>query len=82
MAEARSQPRFCAWCGAPLEYEEHHHEPRYATLREQARQSGENPPPLPDRVEELLRGESYIGACANCRVLSHVISHHTPEGPG
>ncbi len=33
MAEARSKPRFCAWCGTPLEYEEHHHEPRYATLR-------------------------------------------------
>ncbi len=79
MPTAPRIPQFCPWCGSPIPYEEHHHEPRFASLAEQARQSGENPPPLPERVEELLRGESYVGACSNCRVLSHVISHHTPD---
>lgn len=45
------------------------------TLAEQARASGESPPPLPERVEELLRGQSFVGACPGCRLLSHVISH-------
>ena len=69
-------PQFCAWCGTPLAYEEHHHEPRYETLAKEARAQGEQPPPLPETVEELMRGDSYIGACPGCRVLSHVISHH------
>lgn len=69
-------PQFCAWCGSPLAYEKHHHEPRFATLADHARASGEDPPPLPGRVEELLRGDSYVGACPGCRILSHVISHH------
>jgi hypothetical protein len=72
---APPKPQFCAWCGSPLPYEEHHHEPRYETLAEHARESGEAPPPLPDRVEDLMRGESYIAACPSCRILSHVISH-------
>ena len=70
------QPQFCAWCGSPLAYEPHHHEPRVATLAEQARSEGKDPPPLPETVEELMSGDSYVGACPGCRVLSHVISHH------
>ena len=72
----RQKPQFCAWCGSALEYEEHHHEPHFETLAEQARARGEEPPPLPQNVEELMRGDSYIAACPGCRVLSHVISHH------
>ena len=75
MTGAPPQPQFCAWCGSPLAYEEHHHEPRMETLAEQARASGESPPQLPERVEDLLRGQSFVGACPGCRVLSHVISH-------
>lgn len=56
-------------------YEGHHHQPRFDTLAEQARAGGEDPPHLPERVEDLLRGQSYVGACPGCRVLSHVISH-------
>ncbi|CAA9486144.1 MAG: hypothetical protein AVDCRST_MAG53-1006 [uncultured Solirubrobacteraceae bacterium] len=78
MVGAPPQPQFCAWCGSALAYEEHHHEPRFVTLAEQARAGGENPPPLPERVEELLRGESYVGACSRCRVLSHLIGHRAP----
>lgn len=70
------QPKFCAWCGAPLTYEAHHHEARFETLAEQKSAQGEQPPPLPERIEELMRGDSYVGVCEGCRVLSHVISHH------
>lgn len=76
MVNPPSQPQFCAWCGSPLAYEQHHHEARFETLAGQARAKGEQPPPLPRRVEELMRGDSYIAACPGCRVLSHVISHH------
>ena len=76
MSDAPSTPQFCAWCGAPLIYEEHHHEAKFETLAKEARDKGEQPPPLPDNVEELMRGDSYVGACPGCRVLSHVISHH------
>jgi hypothetical protein len=79
MSDAPPHPRFCAWCGSPLAYEEHHHEARFETLAEQAQAAGEHPPPLPKRVEELMRGDSYIGACSQCRVLSHVISHHAQD---
>lgn len=75
MTGAPPQPQFCAWCGTPLAYEEHAHHSRVETLAEQARAGGEDPPPLPDRVEELLHGQSYVGACPGCRVLSHVIGH-------
>lgn len=76
MTDVPATPQFCAWCGSALAYEEHHHEPRFETLAEEARARGEQPPPLPDSVEELMRGDSYVGACPRCRVLSHVISHH------
>ena len=76
MSDAPSTPQFCAWCGSPLAYEEHHHEAKFETLAKEARDKGEQPPPLPDNVEELMRGDSYVGACPGCRVLSHVISHH------
>ncbi|MBA3327249.1 MAG: hypothetical protein H0T43_02990 [Solirubrobacterales bacterium] len=79
MASAPPQPQFCAWCGSPLAYERHEHEPRFATLADQARAGGEEPPPLPERVEELLRGDCYVGACPGCRILSHVISHHAAD---
>ena len=76
MVGTPSQPQFCAWCGSPLAYAPHHHEPRVATLAEQARSEGKDPPPLSETVEELMSGDSYVGACPDCRVLSHVISHH------
>ncbi len=79
MSDAPPHPQFCAWCGSSLAYEEHHHEARFETLAEQAQAAGEHPPPLPKRIEELMRGDSYIGACSQCRVLSHVISHHAQD---
>jgi hypothetical protein len=72
-------PRFCPWCGARIAYREHEHEPRYATLVEQALTRGAEPPPLPERVREMLSGESYVGACSGCRTMSHVVGHR-PSG--
>jgi hypothetical protein len=72
---AGAPPQFCPWCGSPLGFEPHDHEPRYAALAEQARARGQDPPPLPERVERVLAGESWIGACPGCRVVSHVIGH-------
>jgi len=68
-------PQFCPWCGSPLGYEAHGHQPRYAALAEQVRAHGEDPPALPRRVEQVLQGESYVGACPGCRIVSHVIGH-------
>ena len=76
MSDAPSTPQFCAWCGATVAYEAHHHEARFETLAAQARARGEKPPPLPENVEELMRGETFVAACPGCRVLSHVIGHH------
>ena len=68
-------PQFCAWCGSPAAYEEHEHEPRYKLLANQARARGADPPPLPERVAEMLSGDSYVTACPGCRTLSHVVGH-------
>jgi len=73
-----SAPRFCPWCGTPVGFREHEHEPRYATLAEQARARGAEPPPLPERVQKALAGESYVGACSTCRTISHVVGHRPP----
>ena len=78
MAAAPERPQFCPWCGSPLPWEPHEHEPRYALLAEQARARGDEPPPLPERVERMLSGESYVGACPGCRVVSHVVGHRPP----
>jgi hypothetical protein len=59
----------------PLAFKEHGHEPRYESLANEARARGDEPPPLPDRVEDMLAGESYVAACPACRVVSHVIGH-------
>jgi len=75
-----TKPKFCPWCGTPIGYEEHEHEPRYATLAEQARARGTEPPPLPERVRAVLSGESYIGVCPGCRTISHVVGHRPPTG--
>jgi len=72
---APGQPQFCPWCGTPLAFEEHGHEPRHETLANEAREHGAEPPTLPERVEDILTGESYVGACPGCRVVSHVIGH-------
>ena len=72
-------PQFCPWCGTPIAYEAHGHDPRYALLAEQARARGEEPPPLPERVRELLAGESFVGACAGCRTITHVVGHRPPD---
>ena len=79
VTEAPQRPQFCAWCGTPLPYEEHEHEPRYETLANEARARGEEPPPLPPRVRDQLSGESYAGACPGCRIVSHVIGHRAPQ---
>jgi hypothetical protein len=71
-------PQFCPWCGTPIRYQEHEHEPRYATLAEQARARGDEPPPLPERVQVVLSGESYVGVCPGCRTISHVVGHRPP----
>lgn len=68
-------PQFCPWCGSPAAYQPHEHEPRYELLAEQARAEGREPPPLPERVRELLAGDSYAAACAGCRTVSHVVGH-------
>ena len=79
MSTAPPQPQFCPWCGSPLPYEAHQHEPRHATLADEAATRGADPPPLPERVEEILSGDSYVGACPGCRTLSHVIGHHAQD---
>jgi hypothetical protein len=79
MASAPEKPQFCPWCGTPVAFEGHEHEPRYATLAEQARERGQEPPPLPKKVEEILSGESFVGACPGCRTVSHVIGHHASD---
>ncbi len=76
MNAAPQRPQFCPWCGTPIPYEGHEHEPRFETLAEEARHRGEDPPPLPNRVEDILAGESFVGACPGCRTVSHVIGHH------
>jgi hypothetical protein len=73
-----ASPQFCPWCGTPIAYRPHEHEPRYRALAEQARARGGEPPPLPERVGDLLAGESYAGVCEGCRTISHVVSHHAP----
>lgn len=53
----------------------HAHEPRHVRLNAEARERGADPPPLPDRIEEVPSGESYVTGCPGCRVVSHVIGH-------
>jgi hypothetical protein len=72
---AIERPQFCPWCGTPLPFEEHGHEPRHETLANEARARGDEPSPLPDRVEDMLAGESYVGGCPGCQMVSHVIGH-------
>ena len=79
MASAPERPQFCPWCGSPSGYDGHEHEPRFETLAAEARARGEQPPPLPDRVQDVLAGESYAGVCPGCRMISHVVGHR-PQG--
>jgi hypothetical protein len=79
VSDASQLPRFCPWCGSMVEYEGHEHEPRFETLAEEARRRGEEPPPLPKRVEDILAGDSFVGACSSCRTVSHVIGHHAAD---
>ena len=72
---APAVPQFCPWCGTPIGFDEHAHEPRYATLQAEAETRGQSMPELPERVRELLAGESYAGACPGCRMISHVVGH-------
>jgi hypothetical protein len=48
-------------------------------LADQARARGVEPPPLPERVKDMLSGESYVAACPGCRMVSHVVGHRPPE---
>ena len=68
-------PQFCPWCGTPIGYEAHEHAPRYTEL---AARAGADVEALPERVRELLAGSSYVGACAGCRTISHVVGHRAP----
>ncbi len=79
MTAGSPPPQFCPWCGSPIGYQEHEHEPRFELLAEQARARGDEPPPLPKRVRELLSGESYVAACPGCRTISHVVGHRPPD---
>ncbi len=47
MVSPPEKPQFCPWCGSPLPYEKHEHEPRFETLADKAREQGKEPPPLP-----------------------------------
>ncbi|MDQ4048618.1 MAG: hypothetical protein M3131_04435 [Actinomycetota bacterium] len=76
MSATPQRPQFCPWCGTPVPYDGHEHEPRFETLADEARRRGEEPPPLPKRVEDILSGESFVAACPGCRTVSHVIGHH------
>lgn len=77
---APPQPQFCPWCGSPIAYEPHGHEPRHEALAAQARERGADPPPLPERVRDLLAGDSFVCACPGCRTVSHVVAHHAGTG--
>ncbi len=79
MNAAPEKPQFCPWCGTPVPYEGHEHEPRFETLADEARRRGEEPPALPKRVEDILSGESFVTACPGCRTVSHVIGHHAQD---
>jgi hypothetical protein len=72
-------PQFCPWCGSPIAYEAHEHEPRFAALAREAVSRGHDPPPLPERVQEVLAGESFVCVCAGCRTISHVVGHRPPR---
>lgn len=72
-------PQFCPWCGTSITFSADAHEPRYQALAEEARARGDTPPPLPGAVEEMLAGDSHVGACPGCRTISHVIGHHAGE---
>ena len=72
------RPEFCPWCGASIAYEADEHDPGYALLAEQARVRGEEPPPFPQRVREMLTGDAFVGACAGCGTISHVVGHRPP----
>jgi hypothetical protein len=74
-----AQPQFCPWCGTPIGYAEHEHEPRFAALAADARAEGREPPPLPDRIAVMLSGESFAGVCPGCRRINHVVSHQAPS---
>ncbi len=75
MPAGPERPQFCPWCGSPIAYDEHDHEPRYESLTKEAGARGVRTPPLPDRVRDMLAGESFAGACSGCRTVSHVIGH-------
>ena len=66
------RPQFCPWCGTPTPFEAHEHEPRYTELAER---KGVDASALPERVRELLAGESFVTACQGCRTISHVVGH-------
>ncbi len=66
------RPQFCPWCGSPLTFEAHEHEPRFTDLAER---KGVDAGLLPERVRDLLAGDSYVAACPGCRTISHVVGH-------
>jgi hypothetical protein len=73
------RPQFCPWCGAAIAFEQHEHEPRHEALRAQALARGHDPGRLPDRVREVLAGDAFVGVCARCRTISHVVGHRARE---
>jgi hypothetical protein len=76
MREVEPQrPQFCPWCGSPVGFARHEHTSRYETLREQALARGDDPGQLPERIRDLLATDAFVGACAGCRTISHVIGH-------
>jgi hypothetical protein len=73
---AENRPQFCPWCGSPIGFEAHEHEPRYAGL---AKREGIEPQALPERVRDLLAGEAFVGVCPGCRTISHVVGHRPQD---
>jgi hypothetical protein len=55
-------------------FSEHPHESRFSQLITEARAKGQEPA-IPSEIEDLMSGDSFVGGCQGCRVVSHVISH-------
>ena len=69
-----NRPQFCPWCGSPMPFREHAHESPAERIITEARRAGETPS-VPEKLEDLIFGTSFVGACHGCRNVSHVISH-------
>lgn len=58
-----------------MAFSEHPHESHAHRRIAEVRDTG-TLPAIPSRIEELITGASFVGACQGCRNITHVISHH------